>query len=89
MAKYGSIGEYDPDKEEWTPYVEQLQDEYLIANDVEDETKKRAILLSSCGHSTYQMLSNRGQSRTWTFLLGVTSSMCHCSTKILLYSGGD
>ena len=51
MAKYGSIGEYDPEKEEWTPYIEQL-DEYFIANDVEDETNKRAILLSSCGHST-------------------------------------
>ena len=53
MATYGSIGEFDPEKEEWTPYVERLG-EYFIANDVEDATKKRAILLSSCGHSTYQ-----------------------------------
>ena len=53
MATYGSIGEFDPEKEEWTPYVERLG-EYFIANGVEDATKKRAILLSSCGHSTYQ-----------------------------------
>ena len=51
MAAYGSIGEFDPEKEEWTPYVKQL-DEYFIANGVEDATKKNAILLS--GHSTYQ-----------------------------------
>ena len=36
----------DPEKEEWIPYVEQL-DEYFITNGVEDTTKKRAILLSS------------------------------------------
>ena len=54
MANFGSVGEYDPEKEEWIPYTERL-DEYFIANEVEDETKKRAILLSSCGHSTYQI----------------------------------
>ena len=54
MANFGSVGEYDPEKEEWIPYTERL-DEYFIANEVKDETKKRAILLSSCGHSTYQI----------------------------------
>ena len=38
-------------------YSERLQ-QYFIANDVEDEGKKRAILLSNCGPQTYQLLKS-------------------------------
>ena len=47
MAKHGSIGEFDSDRETWKSYTERLT-QYFIANDVESADKKRAILLSVC-----------------------------------------
>ena len=43
MATHGSIGEFDPEKEDWTSYTERVE-EYFVANDVDDATKERAIL---------------------------------------------
>ena len=83
MATYGSIGEFDSEKEEWIPYIERL-DEYFIANGVEDETKKRAILLSSCGHSTYQIarrLFAPTKLNTQTYGKVVESLSAHFSPK--------
>ena len=57
MATHGNIGEYDPQKEDWTSYSERLT-EYFTANDVDDAAKKRAILLSVVGASTYQLIRN-------------------------------
>ena len=57
MAKHGTIGEYDPDKEDWTSYTEHLC-EYFIANDVKADNKKKAILLSVVGAATYQLIRN-------------------------------
>ena len=54
MATYGTIGEYK-DEETWTQYVERL-DQYFLANDIKDEKKKRAILLSVCGSKTYTLI---------------------------------
>ena len=53
MATHGSIGEFDSEKEDWTSYTG--VEEYFVANDVDDATKQRAILLSNCGSSTYQL----------------------------------
>ena len=53
MATHGSIGEFDSPKD-WTSYTERVK-EYFVANDVDDATKQRAILLSNCGSSTYQL----------------------------------
>ena len=52
MDNHGTIGEYDPQKEDWTSYSERLQ-EYFTANDVDAAAKKRTILLSVVGSSTY------------------------------------
>ena len=57
MATHGNIGEYDPQKEDWTSYSERLT-EYFTANDVDDAAKQRAILLSVVGASTYQLIRN-------------------------------
>ncbi len=54
-AKHGAIGEYESENEEWTSYAERL-DNYFLANDVETEAKKRAVLLSVCGAKTYQLI---------------------------------
>ena len=57
MAKHGSIGEFDSDRETWKSYTERLT-QYFNANDVESADKKRAILLSVCGPTTYQLIRN-------------------------------
>ena len=57
MATHGSVGEFQITQETWQSYVERLQ-QYFIANDVKDETKQRAILLSTAGGQTYQLIRN-------------------------------
>ena len=51
---YGKLSEFDKDKEDWTSYVERLE-LFFEANDIEQEEKQKAILLSSCGPSTYKL----------------------------------
>ena len=46
---------YDSADEPWTIYVERLN-QYFIANDVEDSSKKRTILLAACGSKTFQFI---------------------------------
>ena len=56
-AIHGSIGPFTSSAEDWTSYSERLQ-QYFIANDVNDDSKQRAILLSNCGPQTYQLLKS-------------------------------
>ena len=54
MATHGSVGEFNPDREDWISYTERLT-QYFVANGISEEGEKRkAILLSSCGAATYQ-----------------------------------
>ena len=55
MAVHGTLSVYDSTAEPWTIYVERLN-QYFIANDVEDSSKKRAILLAVCGSKTFQLI---------------------------------
>lgn len=55
MACYGKIEEFKTDTGDWTEYVERLT-QYFVANDIEANEKKRAILLSVCGEKTYGLL---------------------------------
>jgi len=48
MATHGSVVQFDPAKAEWTSYIKRL-DYYLIANEVSNDSKKCAILMSGCG----------------------------------------
>ena len=57
MATHGTVGEFDSGRETWVSYSERLE-QFFIANDVAGEEKKRAILLSVCGASTYQLIRN-------------------------------
>ena len=54
---FGTIGEFDPSVEDWTSYNEHM-DFYLQANEVEDPSKRRSILLTSVGPRTYKLLRN-------------------------------
>ena len=55
---YGTIAAFNSTKESWTNYVERLS--YFIANDIAEDAdgRRKAILLSVCGHETYQLIRN-------------------------------
>lgn len=53
----GNVGPYDSDSEDWTCYCERLE-QFFVANDINDEDKRRAVLLSVCGSSVYQLVRN-------------------------------
>ena len=57
MATHGKIEEFDPSHETWVTYVERLEF-YFIANGIEDPVKKRAVLLTVSGPTTYKLIRN-------------------------------
>ena len=50
----GAVGAFEEGSEPWSLYQERLE-QFFVANDIADD--KRAVLLSSCGRSTYQLIS--------------------------------
>ncbi len=54
VVTHGTVGEFDHEPEDWKTYVEHV-DLYFTANDITDEGKNRAVLLSICGAKTYQL----------------------------------
>ena len=58
-ATHGSMGAFDPQIEDWTCYTERLEN-YFLANKIAAEAadQRRAILLSVCGPTTYQLIRN-------------------------------
>ena len=60
MATYGTVGEFKENEESWTQYVERLE-QYFLANEIKNQTKMRAILLSVCGSKTYGLLRDISQ----------------------------
>lgn len=64
-TRYGIATHFDSALEDWTTYLERLQ-MYFAANDIDDATKKKAILLSVCGPSSYRLLRNLAQPKKLT-----------------------
>ena len=60
MTEHGTTTPFDSTLEDWTTYVEHLQ-MYFIANDIANDSKMQAILLSVCGRTTYQLVHNLAQ----------------------------
>ena len=56
MALIGKIEEYD-EKDTWVEYMECLE-QYFVANEITDNGKKRAVLLSVCGAKMYKLIRN-------------------------------
>ena len=55
---HGSIGEFNSEREDWISYTERLV-QYFVANGINEEgDTRRAVLLSSCGAHTYQLIRN-------------------------------
>ena len=63
MSVHGKISQFIPSQESWSSYTKRLEN-YFIANDVQDPAKKKAILLTVCGPSTFQLFKNLLQSNT-------------------------
>ena len=55
MATHGTVKPFNAQSDDWPTYIERLQ-HYFIANDVEEESKKRSILLTVCGATTYKLI---------------------------------
>ena len=52
MAALGKIDEFVPSTGDWTQYIERMNQSF-IANDICEEPKKKAILLTSKAVSNY------------------------------------
>ena len=57
MAAHGKLEQFHVRQEDWESYEERLQ-QYVVANDIAEADKQKAILLSACGQSTYKVLRN-------------------------------
>ena len=78
MSTHGKISSFNPGHEPWTSYAERLG-YYFAANDIVNEAKKKAILLTVCGPTTYQLLKSLLQpispaDKTYSELLDVLSN---------------
>ena len=56
-AAYGKVDEFDEGTDDWVEYTERLE-QFFLANEIDDATQKKAILLSSCGSKTYSLFRN-------------------------------
>ena len=54
---YGVVAQFDSSQEDWIEYIERLEN-YFVANEVTDEGKRRAILLTAVGRQTYHVIRN-------------------------------
>ena len=55
MAVYGTLAAFNPREEDWSEYAERLTF-YFAANGITSNAKKRAILLSSVGPTTFRLM---------------------------------
>ena len=56
MALIGKIEEYN-ESDSWIKYTK-LFEHYFVANEITDNNKKPAVLLSACGAKTYKLIRN-------------------------------
>ena len=56
VGLHGVVGPFDPSQEEWCEYAERLS-HYFVANDIAGEEKRRAVLLTVVGPTTYRLLN--------------------------------
>ena len=52
-AVHGNVSKFKPEQESWTNYTL-----YFTANDVNDEGKRKAILLVACGAATFKNIQS-------------------------------
>ena len=55
LGLYGTVAMFDPKQDDWCEYIERLE-HYFSANDIVSSEKRRAILLTAVGASTYRLI---------------------------------
>eukprot|EP00731_Ephydatia_muelleri_P013974 Em0007g1284a len=88
MALVSSIGSFDQSVEEWTAYVERVE-LYLAANAIDDAERRRAVLLSVYGASTYQLIRSLVAPAKPVFALSPSKSKPFRSTATCYRCGGQ
>lgn len=88
MASHGRIGEINPQREDWTSYIERLN-EYFIANDLKEAAKQKAILLSVVGAETYQLMRsltapNKPTEKSFDQLVALVKEHHHPKPSVIL-----
>ena len=88
MSVHEKISQFIPSQETWSSYTERLG-YYFIANDVQDPAKKKVILLTVWGPSTFQLLKNLLQpntpeSKPYTDLVDLLSNHFNPSPSIIM-----
>ena len=58
VGLHGTVSAFDPSQEEWSEYAERLV-HYFVANGIEAEENKRAILLTAVTPGTYRLIKTR------------------------------
>jgi len=82
----GRIDEFNPREASSEAYIERLQ-YYYQANGIEDDVRKKAILMSVCGSETFTILKNLTMPRTTMDLTHaelVTALKKHCEPTPLV-----
>ena len=58
MAGYvGSLEAFEPSSDDWRLYAQRFK-HFLLANGIEDDSKRRHLLLALIGNSTFKLLTN-------------------------------
>jgi hypothetical protein len=57
MALVGQLGTFNPEEEEWDRYAERVEN-YLVANGIDGDDRRAAILLTCVGTKNYKILSD-------------------------------
>ena len=57
MATHGTVSKFQPNKEDWSTYVEQLTF-YFTTNGVTEDKQQRSILLANCGTATFKLIKS-------------------------------
>ena len=57
QGQYGLVTQFNSSKEDWIEYTERLENYFVnVANEVTDESKRRAFLLTAVGRQTYHVI---------------------------------
>lgn len=57
MATIGTLAAFDPKNQTWDEYTEILE-QFFEANEINERDRKKAILISVVGASTYSLMRN-------------------------------
>ena len=80
VGLHGTVSAFDPSQEEWREYAERLV-HYFVANCIEAEEKKRAILLTAVAPGTYRLLKTLASPKKLGVFVRRTCETCSNSLQ--------